>query len=56
MSDDTKRSFIVRDGVSCGAVLAMVISWSINKSVLWAILHSICSWLYVIYYLCGWAE
>ena len=28
----------------------MVISWTANKSLLWAILHGLLSWLYVIYY------
>ena len=30
---------------------AMVISWSLNQSVLWAIIHGLFSWVYVIYYL-----
>lgn len=33
-----------------GATLAMIISWSVNKSILWAMLHGVCSWFYVIYY------
>jgi hypothetical protein len=41
---------IVRHGVSFGAALAMVISWSVNQSILWAIVHGALSWLYVIYY------
>jgi hypothetical protein len=40
----------VRYGVSFGSALAIVISWSANQSILWAILHGILSWLYVIYY------
>lgn len=40
----------VREGVTFGSVLAIVTSWSRNKSVLWAILHGIFSWLYVIYF------
>lgn len=36
--------------IGCGAVLAMVISWSVNHSIGWALLHSICSWFYVLYY------
>lgn len=35
---------------SFGAILAMIISWSRNSSVLWAIVHGWFSWLYVIYY------
>jgi len=38
-------------GIGFGCALAITISWSINHSVVWAILHGICSWLYVIYYL-----
>lgn len=45
------RKEIIRNGISFGSVLAIVISWSINKSVLWAILHGILGWIYVIYYI-----
>ena len=41
---------VAKSGVSFGSALAMVISWSQHQSVLWAILHGIFSWLYVIYY------
>ncbi len=41
---------VVRTGLSFGSALAMVISWSVNKSLLWAIVHGLLSWLYVIYY------
>jgi len=37
-------------GIGMGCVLAMVISWSLNGSVWWAILHGIFSWAYIIYY------
>ena len=33
-----------------GMVLAMIISWGLNHSILWALLHGWCSWLYVAYY------
>jgi len=42
---------VVYAGMSMGSTLAMILSWATNKSVLWCILHGICSWLYVIYYL-----
>ncbi|MBW1689764.1 MAG: hypothetical protein JRI71_08175 [Deltaproteobacteria bacterium] len=45
------RKETIRTGISFGSALAMVISWSVNKSVLWAIIHGIFSWLYVVYYL-----
>jgi hypothetical protein len=36
-------------GVSMGSALAMILSFQLNHSILWAIAHGICSWLYVIY-------
>jgi hypothetical protein len=33
-----------------GAIFAVILSWSINKSVFWAILHFLFGWLYVIYF------
>jgi hypothetical protein len=41
---------VVKAGVSFGSTLAMVISWTANKSLLWVIVHGLLSWLYVIYY------
>ena len=40
----------IKTGITFGTALAMVISWHVNKSVLWAIFHGILSWIYVIYY------
>lgn len=40
----------MNQGISLGAAIAVVLSYSINKSILWAILHGIFSWLYVIYF------
>jgi len=37
-------------GVSFGSALAMAISFNVNHSLGWAILHGLFSWLYVIYY------
>ena len=45
-----KESKYIDTGLSMGAALAMAISWSVNKSILWAILHGVFSWAYVIYY------
>lgn len=39
-----------RAGITMGSTLAMVISWSVNHSILWAIIHGFLSWVYVIYY------
>ncbi|HEX6574723.1 MAG TPA: hypothetical protein VF042_07095 [Gemmatimonadaceae bacterium] len=40
----------VRAGIGFGSALAIAISWSANHSIVWAIIHGILSWLYVIYY------
>ena len=37
-------------GISLGNAIAVTISWSLYKSILWAILHGIFGWFYVIYY------
>jgi hypothetical protein len=37
-------------GIGFGSALAIAISWSANKSILWVILHGLFSWFYVIYY------
>lgn len=37
-------------GISMGSALAMTISWSLHKSILWAIIHGLLSWLYVLYF------
>jgi hypothetical protein len=41
----------VKSGIGFGSALAMVISYTAHKSVLWAILHGVFSWFYVIYFL-----
>ncbi len=37
-------------GIGFGSALAMSISWSLHKSIIWAIIHGVFSWFYVIYY------
>ena len=39
-----------RAGISMGTAMAITISWSVNKSILWAIIHGFFSWFYVIYF------
>jgi hypothetical protein len=41
---------VVKRGASFGSALAIVISYTAHKSILWAILHGIFSWFYVIYF------
>ena len=38
-------------GIGLGTIIAVVLSWSRNKSILWAIIHGLLGWLYVIYVL-----
>jgi hypothetical protein len=40
----------IKAGIGFGTALAITISWSVNKSILWAIVHGFLSWIYVIYY------
>ncbi len=44
------RTEVVKSGITFGTALAIAISWSANNSILWAIIHGLFSWLYVIYY------
>ncbi len=41
---------IARAGIGFGTALAITISWSANKSLLWAVIHGLLSWIYVVYY------
>jgi hypothetical protein len=45
------RDSAIKSGVGFGSALAIAISFTTHKSVLWAIIHGILSWFYVIYYL-----
>ena len=37
-------------GIGLGSALAATISWSLYKSLVWAIIHGVLGWLYVAYY------
>ena len=37
-------------GVGFGTALAITISWSLHKSLFWAIIQGILGWFYVLYY------
>ena len=41
---------VVSTGIGFGSALAITISWSLHKSLLWAVIHGIFGWFYVIYY------
>lgn len=40
----------VSTGITFGSALAIAISWSLHKSIIWACIHGVFGWLYVIYY------
>lgn len=44
------NEIVYQGGVGLGSLLAVVISWDRNHSILWAILHAICGWFYVLYF------
>lgn len=37
-------------GVSIGMIVAAICSWTTWHSVPWALVHGLCSWLYIIYW------
>ena len=43
-------AFIVKYGIGYGAVAAMVLSYSTNKSILWMLIDGWLSWIYVIFF------
>ena len=44
------RSHAARAGIGLGSAIAVAISWSAYQSIVWAIIHGILSWFYVIYF------
>ncbi|MFO1254377.1 MAG: hypothetical protein U1E37_01710 [Sphingomonadaceae bacterium] len=45
-----QASGAAKAGIGLGSAIAVAISWSLNKSIVWAVIHGVLSWLYVIYY------
>jgi len=41
----------IKAGISFGSCLAMIISYTAWKSIFWAIIHGLFSWVYVVYYI-----
>ena len=46
----TTTTIVTSSGISLGTALAIVCSWERNKSILWALIAGIFSWLYVLYF------
>ena len=44
------RNDAAKAGIGLGSAIAVAISWSLHKSIVWAIVHGVLSWFYVIYY------
>jgi hypothetical protein len=44
------KSDAAKGGIGLGTVIAVAISWSVNKSILWAVIHGFLGWIYVVYY------
>jgi hypothetical protein len=44
------RNTATQAGIGLGTAIAVAISWSLNKSIIWAIIHGFFGWFYVIYH------
>ena len=43
-------SSAAKAGIGLGSAIAVAISWSLHKSIVWAAVHGFFGWLYVLYY------
>lgn len=50
MSESKNRATAAKAGIGFGSALAITISWHTHQSILWAIIHGLFSWFYVIYF------
>lgn len=50
MAKSSDAAKAAKAGISFGTALAIAISWHQHQSILWAVIHGILSWLYVIYF------
>lgn len=41
----------IHGGIGLGSIVAGIISWSANHSILWLLVHMFFGWFYVVYYL-----
>lgn len=47
----SSKNYSIRIGI--GAVIAVVVSWMTNYSILWCIIHGFCGWFYLLYRIGG---
>ena len=45
-----KVNININNGISLGMAIAVAISWSNYNSILWAIIHGLLNWIYVLYF------
>lgn len=50
MASKIIKQTVIKSGMTLGAVIAVTASWSINESIIWAIIHGFLTWVYVIYF------
>ena len=46
-----KKKTVVKDGLSFGSAMAIAVSYTTHQSILWAIIHGIFGWFYILYFL-----
>ena len=51
MADSKNKKVFAGSSIGLGSILAVVMSWTSNKAVIWAIIHGVLGWFYVIYYI-----
>lgn len=51
LRNDMSRESSCTCSCSVGALVAVVMSYAINQSFWWALLHAFCGWMYVLYWL-----
>ncbi len=44
------RNTATQAGIGLGSAIAVAISWSVNQSIIWAIIHGFFGWFYVIWH------
>ncbi len=44
------RTTAAQAGIGLGSAIAVAISWSLHKSIIWAIVQGFFGWFYVAYY------
>jgi hypothetical protein len=45
-----KTGSAAKAGIGLGSAIAVAISWSLHKSIIWAAIHGVLGWFYVIFY------